>query len=157
MTVHLQRQGVDVNAGTVHGLVDVERLIRGVCGRTYRTTILPQDSVRAGELVIRNFTTPALNPVWVADSTFCRTWSGCMSRMQYRRGLSLHRRWARDTYPPRGLVTRRCAWLRGNVEETGTSLTIFCSLITPGCLIPIFSAPIQQKTHAGRDPPDLRG
>ena len=76
MTVHLQRQGVDVSAGTVHRLMGDEGLSGAVRGRSHRTTIPAKDGVRAGDLVNRNFTAPAPNRVWVADFTYCRTWSG---------------------------------------------------------------------------------
>ena len=67
MTVHLQRQGVDVSAGTVHRLMGDEGLTGAVRGRSHRTTIPAKAGVRAGDLVNRNFTAPAPNRVWVAD------------------------------------------------------------------------------------------
>ena len=76
MTVHLQRQGVDVSAGTVHRLMGDEGLSGAVRGRSHRTPIPAKDGVRAGDLVNRNFTAPAPNRVWAADFTYCRTWSG---------------------------------------------------------------------------------
>jgi len=76
MTVHLQRQGIDVSAGTVHRLMGDEGLNGAVRGRSHRTTIPAKEGVRAGDLVNRNFTAPAPNRVWVADFTYCRTWSG---------------------------------------------------------------------------------
>ena len=76
MTVHLQRQGVDGIAGTVHRLMGDEGLSGAVRGRSHRTTIPAKDGVRTGDLVNRNVTVPVPNRVWVADFTYCRTRSG---------------------------------------------------------------------------------
>ena len=75
MTVHLNRTGVVASSGTVPRLKGDEGLSRAVRGRSRTATIPAKDGLRAGALVNRNFTAPALNWVWVADFTYCRTWS----------------------------------------------------------------------------------
>ncbi len=76
MIIHLQREGHEVTAGTVDRLMRDEGLNGVVRGRNHRTTIPAKDGIRAGDLVNRNFTAPCPNRVWVADFTYCRTWSG---------------------------------------------------------------------------------
>jgi putative transposase len=44
--------------------------------RRHRTTIRAKDGVRAADLLNRDFTAAAPNQKWVADFTYCRTWSG---------------------------------------------------------------------------------
>ena len=41
-----------------------------------RTTIQAKDGHRAGDLLNRDFTAPALNRVWVTDFTYVRCWAG---------------------------------------------------------------------------------
>jgi transposase InsO family protein len=59
----------------------VERLIRELAlrgvvrGKPHRTTIADDTAERPRDLVERNFK-PAPNPLWVADLTYVRTWSG---------------------------------------------------------------------------------
>ena len=75
MTALLRRRGLRVAHCTVdrlmgeHGWNGVRR------GRTHRTTIPGKDGVRAGDLLNREFRAEAPNRVWVADSTYVRTWS----------------------------------------------------------------------------------
>lgn len=77
MTALLRRSGL---AGVAHCTVD--RLMRDLGmngvrrGKRHRTTIPAKDGKRAGDLLDRDFTAPALNMVWVADFTYCRTWAG---------------------------------------------------------------------------------
>ena len=72
----LNRQGTPVARCTV------ERLMRTLClqgarrGKRFRTTIPGQGAARPGDLVNRNFNPLAPNRTWVADFTYCPTWSG---------------------------------------------------------------------------------
>jgi transposase InsO family protein len=76
MTHHLRRQGLAVAFCTV------DRLMRdlGMNGvrraKKVRTTVRARDGHRAGDLLNRDFTATAPNRRWVADFTYCRTWSG---------------------------------------------------------------------------------
>jgi len=76
MTAHLRRLGQHVSIGTVDRLMHDEGLSGIIRGRNHRTTIAAKDGKRAGDLVDRDFTAPCPNRVWVADFTYCRTWSG---------------------------------------------------------------------------------
>jgi Integrase core domain/HTH-like domain len=59
-----------------------ERLMRGLGlqgvrrGRAVRTTTPGKDGHRAGDLLNRDFTAPAPNRRWVADSTYVAAWGG---------------------------------------------------------------------------------
>jgi transposase InsO family protein len=75
MTAHLRRLGQHVSIGTVDRLMGDEGLSGVIRGRNHRTTIAAKDGKRAGDLVDRDFTAPCSNRVWVADFTYCRTWS----------------------------------------------------------------------------------
>lgn len=72
----LNREGIGVARCTV------ERLMRelGICGalrgKTRRTTVPDASAKRAPDLVKRAFTAPAPNRLWIADFTYCVTWSG---------------------------------------------------------------------------------
>jgi transposase InsO family protein len=77
MTASLRRNGFpDIVACTV----DRRMPILGVQGRRrgkkVRTTIPAKDGRRAGDLLDRDFSAPAPNRVWVADSSYVRTWLG---------------------------------------------------------------------------------
>jgi putative transposase len=72
----LRREGTMVARCTVERLM-AELGIRGaVRGRTRRTTVADPAAARPADLVKRNFTAPAPNRLWVADFTYCATWSG---------------------------------------------------------------------------------
>jgi transposase InsO family protein len=76
MTHHLRRQGLRVAFCTVDRLMR-DLGMNGVRrGKTARTTVPARDGHRAGDLLDRNFTASAPNTRWVADFTYCRTWSG---------------------------------------------------------------------------------
>jgi transposase InsO family protein len=76
MTHFLRRQGLEVAFCTVDRLMR-DLGINGVRrGKTVRTTIPARDGHRAGDLLNRDFTAAAPNTRWVADFTYCRTWSG---------------------------------------------------------------------------------
>jgi putative transposase len=76
MTHWLRRQGHEVAFCTVDRLMR-DLGVNGVRrGRGVRTTIPAQDGCRASDLLDRDFTAPAPNRRWVADFTYCRTWSG---------------------------------------------------------------------------------
>ena len=76
MTHYLRRQGLTVAFCTVDRLMR-DLGMNGVRrGKAVRTTIPAQDGHRAGDLLDRDFTAPAPNTRWVADFTYCRTWSG---------------------------------------------------------------------------------
>ena len=76
MTAHLRRKGLHVSIGTVDRLMRDEGLCGVLRGKNHRTTIPGKDGKRASDLVDRGFTAPCPNRVWVADFTYCRTWSG---------------------------------------------------------------------------------
>jgi len=71
-----QRSGMDI------GRDQVARLMRevGICGASRAkkrfTTKSDPGHVRAPDLVNRNFTAPRPDALWVADFTYCSTWSG---------------------------------------------------------------------------------
>ena len=71
-----QRFGMDI------GRDQVARLMRelGICGASRAkkrfTTTSDPSHVRAPDLVNRNFTAPRPDALWVADFTYCSTWSG---------------------------------------------------------------------------------
>jgi putative transposase len=60
----------------------VERLMRAlgiqgaVRGKARRTTVPAEAAAQPADLVERLFRAPAPNRLWVADLTYCRTWSG---------------------------------------------------------------------------------
>jgi putative transposase len=68
--------------GLVVGRDQVARLMRaeGICGATRAkkrfTTKSDPTAVRAPDLVNRNFTASRPDALWVADFTYCTTWSG---------------------------------------------------------------------------------
>lgn len=72
----LQRDNVAVARCTVERLMkDLE--LQGVRrGKRIRTTIPDETAPRSADLVKRNFDPPAPNMLWVADFTYCQTWSG---------------------------------------------------------------------------------
>jgi putative transposase len=76
LTAHLLRSGVEVPECVVARCKKAlgHKGIRRAKG--VRTTIPAKDGVRAGDLLNRNFTTPAPNLVWVTDFTYVRTWAG---------------------------------------------------------------------------------
>jgi putative transposase len=52
------------------GLVGVRR------GKPWRTTVSDPSAPRSPDLVNRDFTATGPNQLWVADFTYCATWSG---------------------------------------------------------------------------------
>ena len=76
MTHFLRRQGLEVAFCTTDRLMR-DLGMNGVRrGKAVRTTVPARDGHRAGDLLNRDFTAPAPNTRWVADFTYCRTWSG---------------------------------------------------------------------------------
>ena len=72
----LHRQGHRVARCTVHRLMKAAGL-RGICrAKGPRTTIPGAGPETRPDLLDRNFTASAPNRVWVADITYCRTFSG---------------------------------------------------------------------------------
>ncbi len=71
-----QRVGMDLGRDQVARLMAAE----GICGATRAkkrfTTKADPTHVRAPDLVNRNFTAPRPDALWVADFTYCSTWSG---------------------------------------------------------------------------------
>jgi putative transposase len=71
-----------MRAGMDIGRDQVKRLMRelGICGATRAkkrfTTKADPTHVRAPDLVNRDFTAPGPDGLWVADFTYCSTWSG---------------------------------------------------------------------------------
>src|SRR5215212_9896704 len=76
MTHYLRRAGHRVAFCTVDRLMaDLGRSgIRR--GKRVRTTVPAKDGHRAEDLLNRDFTAAAPNTRWVADFTYCRTWTG---------------------------------------------------------------------------------
>jgi putative transposase len=72
----LNREGIRVARCTVERLMRQAGLQGAVRGKTHRTTIPAETSVRPRDLVDRDFSVPAPNRLWVADLTYVRTWSG---------------------------------------------------------------------------------
>jgi putative transposase len=76
MTHFLRRQGLEVAFCTTDRLMR-DLGMNGVRrGKAVRTTVPARDGHRAGDLLNRDFTAAAPNTRWVADFTYCRTWSG---------------------------------------------------------------------------------
>ena len=76
MTHWLRRQGHQVAFCTVDRLMR-DLGMNGISrGKGVRTTIPAKDANRAGDLLNRDFTAPAPDTRWVADFTYCRTWTG---------------------------------------------------------------------------------
>ena len=72
----LQREGVRVARCTVERLMRELGISGAVRGKTRRTTVADASAKRAPDLVKRDFTAAAPNRLWVADFTYCSTWSG---------------------------------------------------------------------------------
>ena len=76
MWLDLNREGTPVARNTV------ERLMRALClqgakrGKRFRTTVPDPGAARPGDLAKRNFNPLAPILTWVADFTYCPTWSG---------------------------------------------------------------------------------
>ena len=72
----VRRAGLDVGRDQVYRLMR-EQGIRGASREKKRfTTHADPAAVRAPDLVKRNFTATAPDQLWVADFTYCSTWSG---------------------------------------------------------------------------------
>ncbi len=72
----LRREGIDVARCTVQRLMRHLGLTGAVRGKTRRTTVADPSAKRAPDLVTRHFKASAPNRLWVADFTYCATWSG---------------------------------------------------------------------------------
>lgn len=72
----LRREGVEVARCTVERLMRELGLRGAVRGATRRTTVADPLAGRAPDLVKRDFSAEAPNRLWVADFTYCATWSG---------------------------------------------------------------------------------
>jgi hypothetical protein len=72
----LRRDGVEVARCTVERLMRQLGLSGAVRGKTRRTTVSDPSAKRAPDLVKRQFKAHAPNRLWVADFTYCATWSG---------------------------------------------------------------------------------
>jgi putative transposase len=77
MTAYLRRTRLP---GAGYGAVDRAMRALGLQGirrsKGIRTTVPAADGKRAGDLLNRDFTSPAPNRVWITDFTYCRTWAG---------------------------------------------------------------------------------
>jgi putative transposase len=76
MWLRLRSKGHDVARCTVERIMRLNGWEGARRGRPPRTTIPDQRAVRAGDLVKRHFDAVAPNRLWVADFTYCPTWSG---------------------------------------------------------------------------------
>jgi putative transposase len=72
----LNRQGIPVARCTVERLMKVLGLEGARRGRTVRTTRCDPAAVRPADLVERDFNPARPDRLWVADFTYCPTWSG---------------------------------------------------------------------------------
>jgi putative transposase len=72
----LRRQGVQVARCTVERLMRSHGLVGTRRGKAWRTTIPDLAAARPADLVNRTFAATAPNRLWVADFTYCSTWSG---------------------------------------------------------------------------------
>jgi putative transposase len=74
--LQLNREGVTVARCTVERLMRSQGLQGVRRGRRWRTTIGDPAAARPADLVERRFDPPAPDQLWVADFTYCPTWSG---------------------------------------------------------------------------------
>lgn len=74
--LQLNREGTAVARCTVERLKRQQGLQGVRRGRRWRTTICDPAAARPADLVDRNFDPPAPDRLWVADFTYCPTWSG---------------------------------------------------------------------------------
>ena len=72
----LNRQGIPVARCTVERLMKVLGLEGARRGRTVRTTSSDPAAARPADLVERDFNPARPDRLWVADFTYCPTWSG---------------------------------------------------------------------------------
>jgi putative transposase len=72
----LNRKGTPVARCTVERLMKTLGLQGARRGKRVRTTVPDQSAGRPGDLVKRDFNPLAPNRTWVADFTYCPTWSG---------------------------------------------------------------------------------
>jgi putative transposase len=72
----LNREGIRVARCTVERLMRALQIRGAVRGRPARTTIPAQAGPQPADLVQRDFRATAPNRLWVADITYCRTFSG---------------------------------------------------------------------------------
>jgi putative transposase len=72
----LRREGIEVARCTVERLMRHLGLTGAVRGKTRRTTVPDPSATPAPDLVKRHFKASAPNHLWVADFTYCSTWSG---------------------------------------------------------------------------------
>lgn len=75
LTKTARKKGIDVGRDQVARLMRREG-IRGATARKRFTTHADPAAVRAPDLLKRDFTATAPNQRWVADFTYCSTWSG---------------------------------------------------------------------------------
>jgi putative transposase len=72
----LRRERIQVARCTVERLMRVLGISGAVRGKTRRTTIPDPAAARSPDLVRRKFEAEVPNRLWVADFTYCATWSG---------------------------------------------------------------------------------
>lgn len=72
----LRREGIGVARCTVERLMRRLGIQGAVRGTPARTTIPAETGPQPADLVQRDFAAPAPNRLWVADLTYCRTFSG---------------------------------------------------------------------------------
>jgi len=76
MWLRLRGKGYDVARCTVERLMRAQGWEGAAYGSKHRTTIADPTHVRFPDLVDRNFSPAAPNRLWVADFTYCPTWTG---------------------------------------------------------------------------------
>lgn len=76
MWIRLRGKGHDVARCTVERLMRANGWEGAAYGKKHRTTISDPSADRHPDRVDRNFSPPAPNRLWVADFTYCPTWTG---------------------------------------------------------------------------------
>ena len=76
MWLRLRGKGHDIARCTVERLMRAQGWEGASYGSNHRTTIADPTQVRFPDLVDRNFNPVAPNRLWVADFTYCPTWTG---------------------------------------------------------------------------------
>ncbi len=71
-----QRAGLDIGRDQVARLMAAQGLVGASRAKKRFTTKADPSNARAPDLVKRNFTAPRPDALWVADFTYCSTWSG---------------------------------------------------------------------------------
>ena len=126
MWIVLNRMGVAVARCTVERLMREAGLAGAVRGKVKRTTISDPKAPKPLDLVDRNFEPLAPDRLWVADFTYCSTWSGwCYTAFVIDAYARRILGWSVSTTMTSQLVldaVEQAIWTRGR-EDRGGDLT----------------------------------